>query len=58
MPNGTTPPRFDLLTANPVHKPFRYPWAYDAWLTQQRVHCRTWAARRMSGVRRFPCRLG
>ncbi|MBS0964870.1 ribonucleotide-diphosphate reductase subunit beta [Acetobacter okinawensis] len=30
--------RFDLLTANPVYKPFRYPWAYDAWLTQQRVH--------------------
>jgi ribonucleoside-diphosphate reductase beta chain len=32
------PLRFDLLTANPVYKPFRYPWAYDAWLTQQRVH--------------------
>ena len=30
--------RLDLLTANPVYKPFRYPWAYDAWLTQQRVH--------------------
>ena len=28
----------DLLTANPVYKPFRYPWCYDAWLTQQRVH--------------------
>jgi ribonucleoside-diphosphate reductase beta chain len=27
-----------LLTENPVYKPFRYPWAYDAWLTQQRVH--------------------
>lgn len=27
-----------LLEANPVYKPFRYPWAYDAWLTQQRVH--------------------
>ena len=27
-----------LLDANPVYKPFRYPWAYDAWLTQQRVH--------------------
>ena len=34
-PAGT---RLDLLTANPVYKPFRYPWAYDAWLTQQRVH--------------------
>ena len=30
--------QFDLLTPNPVYKPFRYPWAYDAWLTQQRVH--------------------
>ena len=29
---------FDLLTENPVYKPFRYPWAYEAWLTQQRVH--------------------
>ena len=43
MPDGThspdqRPTRFDLLTANPVYKPFRYPWAYDAWLTQQRVH--------------------
>lgn len=28
----------DLLTENPVYKPFRYPWAYDAWLTQQRIH--------------------
>ena len=27
-----------LLEHNPVYKPFRYPWAYDAWLTQQRVH--------------------
>jgi ribonucleoside-diphosphate reductase beta chain len=32
------PIRFDLLTSNPVYKPFRYPWAYDAWLTQQRIH--------------------
>ncbi|GBQ97672.1 ribonucleotide-diphosphate reductase subunit beta [Acetobacter nitrogenifigens DSM 23921 = NBRC 105050] len=40
-PTTTTSPveqRLDLLTANPVYKPFRYPWAYDAWLTQQRVH--------------------
>jgi len=27
-----------LLDANPVYKPFNYPWAYDAWLTQQRIH--------------------
>lgn len=28
----------NLMVANPIYKPFRYPWAYDAWLTQQRVH--------------------
>ncbi len=43
MPDGifTTddqPQRMDLLTANPVYKPFRYPWAYEAWLQQQRIH--------------------
>ncbi|SMF79527.1 ribonucleoside-diphosphate reductase beta chain [Tistlia consotensis] len=27
-----------LLDADPIYKPFRYPWAYDAWLIQQRVH--------------------
>ncbi len=27
-----------LLEATSVYKPFTYPWAYDAWLTQQRVH--------------------
>ena len=27
-----------LLDANHVYKPFRYPWAYDAWLMQQRIH--------------------
>ena len=27
-----------LLDASPVYKPFHYPWAYDAWLTQQRIH--------------------
>ena len=36
--NDELPVKFDLLTANPVYKPFRYPWAYDAWLTQQRIH--------------------
>ncbi|MFT9440207.1 MAG: ribonucleotide-diphosphate reductase subunit beta [Acetobacter papayae] len=35
---GPQEQHFDLLTANPVYKPFRYPWAYDAWLTQQRLH--------------------
>ena len=27
-----------LLDARPVYKPFQYPWAYEAWLTQQRIH--------------------
>ena len=37
-PADEHPVRFDLLTENPVYKPFRYPWAYEAWLLQQRVH--------------------
>jgi ribonucleoside-diphosphate reductase beta chain len=27
-----------LLEGQTVYKPFRYPWAYDAWLQQQRIH--------------------
>jgi ribonucleoside-diphosphate reductase beta chain len=27
-----------LLDADPIYKPFHYPWAYDAWLMQQRLH--------------------
>lgn len=27
-----------LLEERIYYKPFEYPWAYDAWLTQQRVH--------------------
>src|SRR6202789_2391915 len=27
-----------LLTPNPAYKPFRYPWAYEAWKKQQQVH--------------------
>ncbi len=27
-----------LLEEQVVYKPFRYPWAYEAWLTQQRIH--------------------
>lgn len=27
-----------LLDANPIYKPFSYPWAYDAWHTQQVIH--------------------
>lgn len=30
--------RKGLLQAQPVYKPFRYPWAYEAWQTQQRLH--------------------
>ncbi len=33
-----TPKKMGLLVENPVYKPFRYPWCYDAWLTQQRIH--------------------
>lgn len=28
----------DLLTPNTAYKPFAYPWAYEAWMTQQRIH--------------------
>ncbi len=38
LPTPAPEKRLDLLTENPVYKPFRYPWAYEAWLTQQRVH--------------------
>ncbi len=27
-----------LLDAESIYKPFHYPWAYDAWLMQQRIH--------------------
>jgi ribonucleoside-diphosphate reductase beta chain len=27
-----------LLQERHVYKPFLYPWCYDAWLTQQRIH--------------------
>ena len=27
-----------LLEERHVYKPFRYPWAYEAWLQQQRIH--------------------
>lgn len=27
-----------LLKSDPIFKPFNYPWAYEAWLTQQRIH--------------------
>jgi len=27
-----------LLDAKPIYKPFNYPWAYECWLQQQRIH--------------------
>ncbi|MBY0355043.1 MAG: ribonucleotide-diphosphate reductase subunit beta [Rickettsiales bacterium] len=27
-----------LLDSKPIYKPFQYPWAYEAWLMQQRIH--------------------
>lgn len=27
-----------LLNSKPVFKPFNYPWAYEAWHTQQQIH--------------------
>ncbi len=27
-----------LLEAKPIYKPFQYPWAYDAWHIQQKIH--------------------
>jgi ribonucleoside-diphosphate reductase beta chain len=27
-----------LLDAAPIYKPFQYPWAYEAWHMQQKVH--------------------
>lgn len=27
-----------LLDAKPIYKPFKYPWAYDAWHMQQVIH--------------------
>lgn len=30
--------RHGLLKESSVYKPFRYPWAYEYWLAQQRVH--------------------
>ena len=27
-----------LLNSEAIYKPFNYPWAYDAWLMQQRIH--------------------
>lgn len=28
----------NLLDAEPIYKPFKYPWAYQAWEAQQKMH--------------------
>ncbi len=28
----------NLLVPSGAYKPFHYPWAYEAWMTQQRIH--------------------
>lgn len=28
----------NLLNARPIYKPFKYPWAYEAWHIQQKIH--------------------
>ncbi len=50
MPNRTVAAKYDnltddvtkakspLLVERHVYKPFLYPWCYEAWLTQQRIH--------------------
>ncbi|WP_262693074.1 ribonucleotide-diphosphate reductase subunit beta [Kordiimonas aquimaris] len=35
---GSTVVKTGLLEERHVYKPFRYPWAYEAWLKQQQVH--------------------
>ncbi len=30
--------KMSLLNASPIYKPFSYPWAYEAWHQQQRIH--------------------
>ncbi len=38
MADGGTFEKTGLLEERHVYKPFRYPWAYEAWLKQQQVH--------------------
>jgi ribonucleoside-diphosphate reductase beta chain len=28
----------NLLKSDPIYKPFRYPWAFEAWEMQQKIH--------------------
>jgi len=36
--NDVTDSNSKLLQERHVYKPFLYPWCYEAWLTQQRIH--------------------
>jgi len=38
MPLDLVPSNSPLLQERHVYKPFLYPWCYEAWLTQQRIH--------------------
>ncbi|MCB1556052.1 MAG: ribonucleotide-diphosphate reductase subunit beta [Alphaproteobacteria bacterium] len=38
LSDDVTHARSQLLQERHVYKPFLYPWCYDAWLTQQRLH--------------------
>ena len=37
-PNDIANSNSPLLQERHVYKPFLYPWCYEAWLTQQRIH--------------------
>jgi ribonucleoside-diphosphate reductase beta chain len=37
-PEINTKVRGNLLTPSKTYKPFRYPWAYEAWQRQQQIH--------------------
>ena len=37
-PNDLEKSNSPLLQERHVYKPFLYPWCYEAWLTQQRIH--------------------
>jgi ribonucleoside-diphosphate reductase beta chain len=38
MSEINTKVRGNLLTPSKTYKPFRYPWAYEAWQKQQQIH--------------------
>lgn len=38
LTDDVTKAKSPLLVERHVYKPFLYPWCYEAWLTQQRIH--------------------